>query len=72
MFRVGLEGWPRWSAHPFVVLSAGGHVYPAFAPNTQVFASNSSEMAAGFFFFWYFLVQNLPQLGMHTVIFSPL
>ena len=54
MFRVGLEGWPRWSAHPFVVLSAGGHVYPAFAPNTQVFAPSSSEMAAGFFFFLVF------------------
>ena len=35
VFRVGLEEWPGWSAHPFVVLSAGGHVYPAFAPNTQ-------------------------------------
>ena len=24
MGRVRLEGWPSWSAHPFVVLSAGG------------------------------------------------
>ena len=30
-----LEVWLRWFAHPFVVLSAGGHVqYPVFAPDT--------------------------------------
>ena len=66
MFRVGLEGWPRWSAHPFVVLSAGEHVYPAFAPNTQVFASNSSEMAAGFFFLVFFGPEFAPTGHAHS------
>ena len=44
--------------------------YPVFAPG-------SSEMAVlvGIFFFFvflYLLVQNLPQVPRHTVIFSPI
>ena len=45
-----------------------GHTqYPAFSPG-------SSEVAVGVFFlvFLYLLVQNLPQLHMHAVIFSPI
>ena len=61
-----LEGWLRWSAHPL-----GGVVcrepvqYSAFAPDP-------SEVAVGFLVFLYLVVQNLPQLRMHAVIFSPL
>ena len=46
-----MEGWHRLFVHPHVVLCAGGHAqYPAFAPDRQFFASNSSEMAVGGFF----------------------
>ena len=48
---------------------------PCFPFQHPVFASGSSEMAVGFFFFFsslYLLVQNLPQLHIHTVIFSPI
>ena len=68
------EGWLRSSAHPFGGVEFRGHVqYPVFAPG-------SSEVAVGGFFvlfglvwvFLYLVVQNLPQLHMHSVIFSPL
>lgn len=59
---VRLEGWLRWSAHPTVVLGQG--TYPAFAPR-------SSQVAFGFLFFLYPVIQNLPQLPMHVVIFRP-
>ena len=51
---------------PLVVLYAGFKVikHPAFVPET-------SDMAAGFLAFVY-LVQSLPQLHMHIVIFSRL
>ena len=64
--RVGLEAWLRWSAHPFGGVLCSGHAQdPAFAPS-------SSEVAVGFWGFLYLVVCNLPQLYMHTVIFSPL
>ena len=62
---VGPEGWLRWSARPFGGAECRGHAQcPAFAPS-------SSEVAVGVLDFLY-LVHNLPQLDMHTVIFSPL
>ena len=63
---VGQEGWLRWSAHPFGGVECRGHVrYPVFAPG-------SSEVAVRFLVFFYLAVQNMPQLPMHTVLFSPL
>ena len=60
------EGWLRWSAQPFGGAECRGHAQcPAFAPS-------SSEVAVGFLVFLYLVVHNLPQLDMHTVIFSPL
>ena len=56
---VRLEVWLKWSAHPF------GGIEPAFA-------LYSSEVAVGLLVFLYLVVHNLPQLYMHTVIFSPL
>ena len=61
---VGPEGWLRWSAHPFGGVECSGHAqYPTFTPS-------SSEVAAGILVFLYRIVHNLPQLPMHTVIFS--
>ena len=64
----GLEGWLRSvSPTPLVVLSAGGQApYPAFAP------CSSTLIQLGFLWFLYLFVHFLPQLCMHTVIFSPL
>ena len=67
------DGWLRWSAHPFGGVECWGHAqYFAFAPS-------SSEVAVVVFFcflFWSFciliVVQNLPELSMHPVIFSSL
>ena len=62
----GLEGRQlRWFAHPLGGVECRGHAQcPAFAPG-------SSEVTVGFLVFVSF-VQNLPQLRMHAVIFSPL
>ena len=65
---VELEGWLRCFAHPSDGVVCRGHAqYPTFAPS-------SSELAVGFFCCCCFVscVQNLPQLCMHAVIFSPL
>ena len=63
---VGPEGWLRWSAHPFGGVGCRRHVqYATFAPG-------SSEVTVGFLVFLYLVVHNLPQLCMHTVMFSPL
>ena len=63
---VGPEGWLRQFAHPFGGAVCRGHAqYPAFA-------SDPSEVAAGFLVSLYHVVCNLPQLHMHAVIFSPL
>ena len=59
--RGGLGGLPT----PHGPVCRAHARYPAFAPG-------SSEVAAGFFIFLYLVVHNLPQLHMHTVIFSPL
>ena len=70
---VGPEGWLRWFAHPFVVLSAGGHAqYPAFATNTQFLLPALQKWQLGFLSFCIFWILNLPQLHRHTVIFSPI
>ena len=59
------QKWLRWSAHPLDDVECRGQAqYPAFAPG-------SSEVALGFLVSVY-LVHNLPQLRMHTFIFSPL
>ena len=63
---VGPEGWLRWSAHAFGGAVCRGHAQcPAFAPG-------SSRAAVGLFGLFLYFVHNLPQLHMHTVIFSPL
>lgn len=59
---VRLEGWLRWSAHPMVVLGAGG---------LPCFCSRSSQVAFGFLVFLYLFIQNLPPLPMCLVIFRP-
>jgi hypothetical protein len=72
---VELEGWLRGFVRPFVVLSAEGHIqYPALGSHTQYFCSRLFRNGSwlGFFFPLYFLVQNLPQLHVHTVISSPI
>ena len=49
----------------YLVVCTGGHVqYPAFV-------LGSSDVAVGFFGLFVSTVQNLPQLCMHAVIFSP-
>lgn len=63
--RGGLGGLPT----PFSgIVCRGQAQYP-------VFTLSSSEVVAGFlgffFFFLYLLVDDLPQLCMHTIIFSP-
>ena len=60
---VRLEGWLRGSAHPFVVLCAGG------MRRTLLLLLAPHKWQLGFFGLF---VYNLPQLRMHTVIFSPL
>ena len=58
-----LEGWLRWSAHPFGGAVCREHAQdPAFTPG-------SSELAVGFSVFLYLVVHNLPQLHMHAVLF---
>ena len=60
------EGWLRCFAHPLGGVVHRGHVqYPAFAPG-------SSKVAVGFLGLFVSFVQNLPQLNMHAVIFSPI
>ena len=62
---VGLEGWLRWSAHPFGGIVCRGHVQcPAFAPSF-------SEVALVSLVFLCLVVHNLPQ-HMYKVIFNPL
>ena len=64
---VRLEGWLRWFAHTLggVVGEGADRQYPAFAPG-------SSEVEVGFFYLCVSFVQNLSQLCMHAVIFSPI
>ena len=60
------EGWLRCFAHPLGGVVRRGHVqYPAFA-------LGSSKVAAGIFGLFVSFVQNLPELRMHAVIFSPI
>ena len=64
------EGWLRWFAHPLGGVVCRGHAqYPAFVP---AFAPGSSKVAVGFSGLFVSFVQNLPQLGMQAVIFSPI
>ena len=63
---VGLEGRLRWFAHPLAEAVCNGHAQPpAFAPL-------SSKVAVGFSGLFVSSVQNLPQLHMRAVIFSPI
>lgn len=47
-------------------------VLTAFVPNTLLLLLQSSEVAVGLSAFLYLFVYNLPKLGMHEAIFSPL
>ena len=63
---VGPEGWLRCFAHPLGGGVRRGHAQsPAFAPG-------SSKAAVGFFGLFVSFVQNLHQLSMRTVMFSPI
>ena len=63
---VGLEGRLRRFAHPLAGAVCNGHAQPpAFAPL-------SSKVAVGFSGLFVSSVQNLPQLRMRAVIFSPI
>ena len=62
---VGLERWPGWSAHPFVALCAGG------MRSTLLLLPALQKWQLDFLVSLYLVVHNLPQLGMHAVIFSP-
>ena len=59
---------------PGAKLSARGMHSTSLLLPTVVFAPALQKWQLGFFFFchYVFFVQNLPQLHMHTVIFSPL
>ena len=77
---VGPEGWLRCFAHPLGGVVCRGYVQcPVFAPDTlfllltPCFCSRLFRNGSWFFLsFCIFWVQNLPQLHMHTVIFSPI
>ena len=70
---VRLEGWLRWSAHPFGGVVCREHAqYPAFAPDTLLFLPVLQKWQLGFLVFSYLFVYNSPQLSMHAVTFSPL
>lgn len=45
---------------------------PAFAPQPPAFAPGTSKVAVVFFGLFVSFVQNLPQLHMHGVVFSPI
>lgn len=63
---VKLERWLRWFSHPFGGVVCRVHaLYPAFLL-PAFFAPVSSEVAVGFFH----LLVSLPQVHMHTIIFS--
>ena len=62
---VRLAGWLRWSAHPFVVLCAGG------MRSALLLLLALQKWQLVFLVFLYLVIHNLPQLHMHTVIFSP-
>ena len=67
---VGLEGWIRRFANRLGGDVCSGQVqYPAFAPGSSKVAVE--EILDFFFFFLVSFVQNLSQLHMHAVIFSP-
>ena len=69
-----VKGQLRCFAHPLGgVVCAGDHVQgPAFAPNPRtLFTPGSSKDVIGFFCLFVFsIVLNLPQLHMHTFMFS--
>ena len=60
-----------WFAYPFVVMSEVGHALnPAFAPNAQIFALGSSEMAFGYFLVFVSCGSEFAPTEVHIVIFS--
>ena len=70
---VGLQGWLRCFAHPLGGVLCRRHVqYPAFAPDTLFLLQVLQKGQLGFLVFLCLLVQNLPQLHVHAVIFSPI
>ena len=69
---VGSEAWFRSFAHPSSGVVGRGHAqYPAFAPHTLHLLLALQKGQLSYFWSFVFLVQNLPQLCMHEVIFSP-
>ena len=67
------EGRLKWFAHPLGCVVCRGHAqYPAFAPHPLLLLPALQRWQLGFLVSFYLVVQNLPQLHMHTVIFSPL
>ena len=67
------EGWLKWFALPLGGVVCRGHVqYPAFSPNPLILLPALWKWQLGFLVSLYLVVQNLPQLCMHTFIFSPL
>lgn len=60
----GAEVWLRWSAHPPGGAVSRGHVqFPAFTQTPQKWQLGFRSLCV--------LLHNLPQMGMHAVIFSP-
>lgn len=70
---VGPEGWLWCFAHPPGGVVRLEHVqYAAVAPNTLVLLQALQKWQLGFLVCLYLLSIILPQLNMHTVIFSPM
>ena len=76
--RVGMypgvwpEGWLGSFVHPLGGVVCRGHAqYPAFATNSLFLLLALQKWQLGFFGLLVSFDHNLPQLHMHTVIFSP-
>ena len=67
------EGWLWCFAHPLGEVECWDHVqYPAFAPNPSLLLQAPQKQQLVFWSLCIFWVKNLPQLWVHTVIFSPI
>lgn len=64
---VGLEAWLRWLAHFEEVLCAG-----ACSATCCFFSRFFKKWHLGFFGLFVSFVQNLPELSIHVVNFSPM
>ena len=67
---LGMEGWLRRFAHSSGGVECRGHAqYPVFVPNILFLLQALQKWQLEFLVSLLSLVQNLPQLGMHAVIF---